>query len=150
VVAVDNASGDYLVEQRGLLEFADSNFYDGAILVYLAMVRAAAELDDPSQMTREQVRDNMMFLADKSGTVVFAGPDELAGGIEAIQAGDAIDYDGASGPVDFSEPTTNPEENDDAGGDVEQNLEEFHLIDGGFVPGDLFDCIEMDCARVTR
>jgi hypothetical protein len=152
VIVVENASGDYLLEARGALELADSNFYDAAALLFLAIAQAADGLADPTTVTREQIRDSMKLVSEKQdATVVYAGPTELAKGIEAIRAGEKIDYDGASGPVDFSPATTNPEENDDAGGDVEENLEEFRLTDGMFVPGDLFDCVaDPACPRVTR
>jgi hypothetical protein len=151
VVAADNASGAYLLEAREALSIADSNFYDAAVLVYLAMMQAAAELDDPTLMTHAQIRDQLKLVNVKEGsTIIYAGPAELTKAAEAIAAGTPIDYDGASGPVDFSARTTNVEEDDDAGGNVFGNQEEFHVENGAFVPGDLFDCITGDCVRMAR
>jgi hypothetical protein len=151
VVAENNLSGDYLLAERGILQLADANHYDAVVLALLATIQAAQALDDPTQVTRAAIRDNVKLVNEKTGsTVAYAGPTELAKAIDAIQAGQKIDYDGASGPVDFSPPTTDPEQNDDAGGNVLCNLEEFTVIDGAFVPGDLFDCVSADCARTQR
>jgi hypothetical protein len=151
VITTDTPSGQYLKDERGTVELADSNFYDAATMVFLAAIKAAQEVDDPTQITGAMVRDHLKLLSDKSGTVVYAGPDGLTDAIAAIKAGDAIDYDGASGPVDLSEPTTNVEENDDAGGEIAQNQEEYVVINEEFVVGDLFDCVsDKDCPRTPR
>jgi hypothetical protein len=151
VLVVDNASGAHLLDRRGTLELADANFYDAAAAVFLAIVQAADQLEDPTQVTRAQIRDSLKRVSEKQGaTVVSAGPEGLLEGIHAIKAGLPIDYDGASGPIDFSARTTDPAEDDDAGGNVRNDLEEFFVMGGQFVPGDLFDCIAQDCARVER
>jgi len=72
----------------------DSSFYDAAALILLAI--AKAESTDPAEVLAA-----VRTLSDPSGSIVRAG--ELAEGIRLIREGRAINYDGASGPVDVDE-----------------------------------------------
>ena len=88
--------------------------YDAAYLLVTAMA-LAADPDDGSL-----VRD---ALAVTSGGDTTFGPGEWATAAAAIAAGaTALDYRGASGDVDF-----------DGNGDVQGNIEEWAIRDGGFV-----------------
>jgi len=72
----------------------DSSFYDATALILLAIARA--ESTEPAAVLAA-----LRTLADPSGTIVRAG--ELAEGLRLIRDGRAINYDGASGPVDVDE-----------------------------------------------
>jgi len=88
--------------------------YDATYLLVTAMA-LAADPDDGAQ-----VRD---ALAGTTGGEVHFGPGEWATAVAAIDAGaTALDYDGASGDVDFDE-----------NGDVQGNIEEWAIRDGEFV-----------------
>ncbi len=82
------------------------------VLSLLAMVKAsvtnaAAGNMDPTTMTGTQVRDALNQLNDQDPAnaatrVTFGtGATEIAKGIKAIDAGLPVDYDGASGNVNF-------------------------------------------------
>jgi ABC-type branched-subunit amino acid transport system substrate-binding protein len=71
-----------------------ANTFDAAILLALA-IEAAGGVDDPVK-----VRDKL-FEVSKEGEAF--GPDRLPEAIEAIARGQNVDYNGASGNVDFDE-----------------------------------------------
>ena len=68
--------------------------YDAAAIMLLAI--AAAGSTDPAQ-----IRAQVVPVSSPPGTVVGAG--DLATALRLIRAGEDIDYDGASGPVDVDE-----------------------------------------------
>lgn len=72
----------------------DSSFYDAAALILLAI--AKSESTEPAEILAA-----VRSFSDPSGTIVRAG--ELAEGLRLIREGRAINYDGASGPVDVDE-----------------------------------------------
>jgi hypothetical protein len=81
----------------------DSDIYDGAFLFALGTLAAAKGLTDPATVTGAQIRDAMIQLNDPNGEVIRIGPEEFAKGARAIAEGRAINYEGASGPVDFDD-----------------------------------------------
>ncbi|MCY4114329.1 MAG: ABC transporter substrate-binding protein [Chloroflexi bacterium] len=68
--------------------------YDATIAVALA-TEAAGSTDGPS------IRDQLRAVGGGPGEVVFAGPEGIARALEILSAGDAVDYDGASGTLDW-------------------------------------------------
>jgi hypothetical protein len=103
---VENESGNtFKAEQTAITGWeptsAEANAYDGASLLMLAAIKAGSALPDPSKVTAAQVRDALTQLQDPAGTLIGAGPASLAKGIDLLEAGKPINYDGASGPVDF-------------------------------------------------
>ncbi|MHB8878393.1 MAG: type 1 periplasmic-binding domain-containing protein [Myxococcaceae bacterium] len=112
----------------------DSNFYDSATVLFLAAVAAvqANGLEKPSEITPVQLRDALYKISDKSpeATVVYAGPEEFAKAVDLITAGKPIDYEGASGPVDF-----------DAIGDVKTKLVRWVVEARQFRDVDVYDCV---------
>jgi hypothetical protein len=79
----------------------DSHVYDGGILFALGTVKASLGMADPSEVTGAEIRDAMLTLNEPGGIKVGIGPEEFAKGVDAIANGDAINYEGASGPCDF-------------------------------------------------
>jgi ABC-type branched-subunit amino acid transport system substrate-binding protein len=72
----------------------DAQAFDAVILTFLAALRAGSA--EP-----EAIRDNLQAVSGPEGTkVTFEQLDEA---IRAILDGDEIDYEGASGPIDFDE-----------------------------------------------
>ena len=67
--------------------------YDAAILVALAIERAG-------KATGEAIRDNLRAVANPPGEKIYYG--EWAKAIALLNAGEEIDYEGVSGPVDFN------------------------------------------------
>jgi branched-chain amino acid transport system substrate-binding protein len=68
------------------------NAYDAIYILALAMVSAGA-FDGPD------IRDHMRTVANSPG--VTFGPGQFAAAVAALKAGMKIDYDGASGSIDF-------------------------------------------------
>ncbi len=68
--------------------------YDATIA--LALAAEAAGSSDGSA-----IRDQLRAVGGGPGEVVFAGPEGIARALEILRAGDAVDYDGASGSLDW-------------------------------------------------
>jgi hypothetical protein len=108
----------------------DSSVYDSTVVMSLALVKASRALPDPSQVTGAQVRDALGQLNDKAGEVIGVGAAEFAKAFQRFAAGTPINYQGASGPVDF-----------DASGNVWVKLALYAGVDGAFVDLQKFDCV---------
>src|SRR5262249_54215254 len=140
-----NASGQvFATEQQQRTMWAPAAYeaqaYDAMTVSLLAVVKAAQALDDPSMVTPTQVRDALGQMNDPTGQMVRTGPTELKTAVQLIAAGMPINYDGASGPVDF-----------DAVGDVRSRAVTWTITGGQFVETALFDCISSnDCPQVTQ
>jgi ABC-type branched-subunit amino acid transport system substrate-binding protein len=70
--------------------------YDAVYVISLA-----AEMADSVDGTA--IRDALREVADEPGTVVGPGTEGWQAAVAAIDAGDDIDYQGATGPVEFDE-----------------------------------------------
>jgi len=108
----------------------DSDVYDGGFLFALGTVMASKDLADPSTVTGAQIRDAMLQLNDPNGEVIRIGPDEFAKGAKAIAEGRAINYEGASGPVDF-----------DAYGRAKNRISHWRVNGGQATDMAVYDCI---------
>jgi hypothetical protein len=116
----------------------DGAAYDAMAVALLAAVKAASALPDPATVTPAQVKQAMTRLNVKSGQVIRTGVDEFKKAVAAIATGVDVDYEGASGPVDFDN------------GEVKANLAlyEIQRVDGAlqFVETQVYDCIsDPDC-----
>ncbi len=80
----------------------------------IALAAAAGESTDPVS-----IRDNLRVINDPDGEVI--GPGEFARAVELLEAGAAINYQGASGSVDF-----------DANGDVGGTFAHWEIQDGEY------------------
>jgi hypothetical protein len=81
----------------------DSGAYDAGFLTALAIVKATEEGGDPASVRGEDVREMLKTLNDPDGEVIRPGADEFAKAVELIADGEAVNYEGASGPCDFDE-----------------------------------------------
>ena len=86
--------------------------YDAGAIIALAVVAAGS--DEPGA-----VRDALRAVANPPGTEIGPGSAELRRGIELLRAGEEINYQGASGPVDL-----------DANGDVSGAMGVWRILDG--------------------
>jgi hypothetical protein len=144
IAYMNNASGTiFKTEQQAVTGWApaayESQGYDAMALALLSMVKASITAGDPLAVTSLQTRDALTTLNTPGALVIRTGATELKKGIEAIIAGTAINYEGASGTVDF-----------DAVGNV-KNLAVLWQIEGGqFVEKQTFDCVtSADCPALT-
>ncbi len=112
--------------------------YDAIMLGALATIVATKDMDDPSQVTGEQIRAAMWQLNDPAGTEILAGPDGIAQAIPLIKAGMPINYSGVSGPLDF-----------DANAFVLGNMAHWTITGGHFVDQQLYDCTHGAPCTVT-
>lgn len=142
-VPSDGVSGQMFDQRfRDVLKIArqsqwDSDVYDAAFLFALGTVKAAQGMSDPAQVTGAQIRDAMLQLNDPTGLVVRIGPDEFAKGAQAIAAGQAINYEGASGPCDF-----------DAYGRARNRISHWRVEQGEVKDIATYDCIaDESCPR---
>ena len=105
-------------------------------MVKASVINAAAGNMDPTTMTGTQVRDALLQLNDQDPAnaatrVTFGtGTTEIAKGIKAIVAGLPVDYDGASGNVNF-----------DSVGNVFDIATLWSIQGGQFHEDKRFDCV---------
>jgi hypothetical protein len=107
----------------------DSSVFDATMVLGLATLKAARGMSDPTKVTGQQVRDALMQMNDPAAEVIRVGSDEVFKAYQKIMAGAAINYEGASGPLDF-----------DSGGNVWMNLALYAGVDGAFTDVQKFDC----------
>ncbi|MGK3989459.1 hypothetical protein WME99_40810 [Sorangium sp. So ce136] len=118
----------------------DSSVYDSMVVALLGTVKAALALEDPSKVTGPEVNVALDQINDPAGTVVRTGTEEFKRAIEAIAAGKAINYEGASGPCDF-----------DSVGDVKGDIAVYKVQNGKFVELRTYACTKDDaCPLATK
>jgi branched-chain amino acid transport system substrate-binding protein len=81
--------------------FWDSNSYDAAMSIVLAAL--AAGRGDLQAVTPVQVKDALRRINEKGGVSVTGKPEDVRLAIRTLKEGKAINYQGASGRVDFDE-----------------------------------------------
>ena len=94
-----------------------ANAYDAAALIGLSAYAAKAK---GKALTSANIRDQLREVADPPGT--FIGPGEFSAAFKLLDQGRPINYEGASGSVDF-----------DANGDVAAPIEIWRFKDGKIV-----------------
>ena len=95
-----------------------SKNYDAAVLVGLAAAAAGTVTDSAA------IRDQLRRVANPPGVAVGPGPAGIRRALELIAEGVDVNYEGASGPVDF-----------DASGDIRAGfIEVWRVEDGRIVP----------------
>lgn len=136
-VVLDNgASGDVFAAELTAATShapvaADANAYDAAMLTMLASLVATKGAADPTQLTGQQLRDALKLINNPAGTVIRTGPAEFAKAVALIDAGSPINYEGASGPLDF-----------DANGGVLNRVVHWTVENAQFVDKEKYDCIK--------
>ena len=135
-VLLDGAGGDTFLQEYEAYYgipavYRDAIYYDAALTLLLATVIASEGLPDRTLVTGDKVRDAMKKLSDPTGEPVGTGSDEFARAVGLIAAGKAINYQGASGPMDY-----------DANGNVVGRLAQYKANNGEFVDVARFDCVK--------
>lgn len=119
--------------------YRDSHYYDNALSLMLATWRAARALPDPLAVTGAEVRDALPGLADTNAGIVRPGVAAITAGIKTLDAGGTINYEGASGPLDY-----------DANQNIKNRLAHYRLVDGQYVDVTRYDCVKAsDTANPT-
>jgi branched-chain amino acid transport system substrate-binding protein len=113
--------------------FRDAVFYDSAMTLMLAAVLAGANLEDPAAVTGAQIRDALVRTSAVNGQPVGAGATEFARAIGHLRAGQPINYDGASGPMDY-----------DADLNIRNRISHFRIEGTRTVDLATFDCVRGD------
>jgi ABC-type branched-subunit amino acid transport system substrate-binding protein len=108
----------------------DNNNYDAATLTMLASLIAAQGFPDPSTITGADVRTALATLSTPGGLVVGTGTAEFVKAINAIALASPINYEGASGPLDF-----------DANNQVVNRVVHFKIIGTTFTDLSVYDCV---------
>jgi hypothetical protein len=144
---VDTKSGNtFAAEQAAITGWAptsgEANAYDAAVLLMFAAIKAGSALPDPTKVTPAQLRDALSQLQDPAGTSIGAGPADLAKGIDLLEAGKPINYDGASGPVDFDEVGN-------TGGFAEYYVVENSNNAPAFIAKTVYSCDQANCTAQT-
>jgi len=135
-VLLDNgASGDVFRSEYTALYgvdvvYRDANYYDAAVTLMLATAIASVGMADPYAVTGAQIRDALRRTSDPQGAPIGTGRDEMAKAARLIAQGQPINYEGASGPMDF-----------DANGNVVDRLAHFQAQSGQFADLTHFDCV---------
>lgn len=113
--------------------FRDAQYYDNAMTLMLATLKAARGLEDPTQVDPAAVRDAMMTLSDPTAEIVRPGPEGAARAVQLIIEDKPMNYEGASGPMDH-----------DANLTIKNRLAHYKVQDGNYVDSTYFDCIRSD------
>jgi hypothetical protein len=115
----------------------DAQAHDGAMMLMLASLEAlrftgSASSVSPAMLTGKQVRAALetVHLELGRGEKVYAGAHGLRQAALAIAEGRSINYEGASGPVDF-----------DDGGNVRNNFVQFRVKQQRFVDETTYTCV---------
>ena len=117
----------------------DSSVYDSMAVALLGALKAAIALDDPSEVTGNDVKEALDQINAPGGKVVRPGVAGFKSAIEALAAGKDINYEGASGPCDF-----------DAVGDVKGNVAIYEVQNQKFVETAVYDCIADDSCPLKQ
>jgi ABC-type branched-subunit amino acid transport system substrate-binding protein len=120
-------SDRFLQATRVSPSFWDSNSYDAAMSIILAAL--AAGKGDPRAVTPTQVRDALATINNASGVPVTGSPSDLRKALETFRNGGLINYQGASGNVDF-----------DANGNVLNKVAYWSVTQNRFQDQRVYDC----------
>ena len=130
----DTFKGDYESTFGTRVVYRDSIYYDAASAVMLGALIGLQGVagKDPTQLAGTQVADGMRRTSDvaNGGSVIRTGVEQYKSAIALIESGAPINYEGASGPMDF-----------DANQNILDRLAHYKVADGAFVDVQTFDCV---------
>jgi len=75
-----------------------TNFYDAIAVAGLAAAKCEA---DGMDITPVCIRDNLREVANPPGETIMPGAESLKQGLDLLREGEAVNYEGAAGAVDF-------------------------------------------------
>lgn len=126
----------------------EAQAYDAVVMALLAVVKASQQVEHPAtEIAPATVRENLKTLSvpiaqDPNRLLVTAGPSALADAVAAIIDNPQvnINYDGASGPVDF-----------DGAGNVSSRGALWSIEGQKFIEPIVYDCVTSSaCPQVPR
>lgn len=129
-ISGETFKADYAAFYQKQIHYRDAHYYDNAMTLMLGMWRAAHALADPNELTGEQVKLAMPGVEDTNGLVVHTGIAEYTAAIRALDSGATINYEGASGPLDY-----------DANQNIKDKLTLFRVRNQQFEDLATYDCI---------
>ena len=156
ISAMNNKSGTlFATEQSAKTGYApaayESQGYDAMVLALLAVIKASIDnkdaiinpttmVADPALLTPDMVHTALGQLNTPGADVTFyAGATEFKNAIDAFMAGQTVNYNGASGNVDF-----------DAKGDTRDFATLWKIQGGVFNETQYFDCVtDNTCALLS-
>ncbi len=116
----------------------DPQAYDGVVSMLLAAAVAAQPLEDASVVEGPLIREGLKKVNDPSGLKVGPGTADLVKALNAIKAGQPINYEGGSGSCDF-----------DANRNTLGKIVHWKVEDRKFVDYEQYDCAKgTDCPVV--
>jgi ABC-type branched-subunit amino acid transport system substrate-binding protein len=107
----------------------DSHAYDATMTAIYGILVASKDMENPTLVTGAQIRDAIKTINNPAGLVVMPGPDGVAAAVAAINQGQPINYQGASGPCDF-----------DAYGRALTKLAYWRFDQGDYRQAGVYDC----------
>jgi ABC-type branched-subunit amino acid transport system substrate-binding protein len=105
--------------------------YDAAAVSGLAVLIAAQQTGDIDTVGNDEIKAALPQTSATNGVRVIAGVEGMRAAIRAVKSGQAVNYDGASGHIDF-----------DQYGDVRSFLSRNVVQSGSWVNAQIFDCTE--------
>ena len=123
---------DYETTFGTRIVYRDAIYYDAATVLMLGALIGSQPLTDRTAVTGAQIASGMRKTSDVpgGGAVVRTGVAEFKNAIAHIKAGEAINYEGASGPMDF-----------DAVQNILDRLVHYQVSGGAFTDVETFDCV---------
>jgi hypothetical protein len=147
IAYMNNPSGTlFATEQSSKTGYAPAAYeaqgYDAMALAQLAVIKASIDnmITDPATLSPDMVHTALDQLNNPSADVTFgAGATEFVKAITALEAGQSVNYNGASGNVDF-----------DANGDTRDYATLWKIQGGQFIETQYFDCVKDNtCGALT-
>ncbi|RYZ08394.1 MAG: amino acid ABC transporter substrate-binding protein [Myxococcales bacterium] len=138
----DDASGKAFqsaFEENGdQAEMGCSGAYDSTVALMLASIAASVDLEDPSEVTAEAVREAMARISDPEGEPVSATVEDFQRAYEVLTTGGTVRYDGASGATNYNES-----------GDATPVLVHWEVEQKKFIETDVYDCSSDELCAIT-
>jgi hypothetical protein len=137
-ITLDNGSSgttfqnDYEAAFGTRVVYRDAIYYDAATVMMLGALVGSQPLTDKTAVTGAQIAAGMRKTSDvaNGGAVVRTGVNEFKAAIAHIKAGEAINYEGTSGPMDF-----------DSAQNILDRLVHYQVSGGAFTDVETFDCV---------
>lgn len=134
--------------------FLDAQSYDSAMVIMLGALQAAgaAQIRDPTQFTRLEaklLRNGMMSINSKAANAYPIDIDHLADAVGYLASGEQIDYQGASGPCDFSKQVAGPQ-GEEGGGLVRNRIVHWKVENNRFKDDETYDCVTDDACTKSN
>jgi branched-chain amino acid transport system substrate-binding protein len=134
----DRFAADFKERYGTSVVYRDAIYYDNAMTLMLAALIAAQPLADPTAVTGEMIRSALPRTSVPGAEVIQPGEAGFARAAQLIAKGQPINYEGASGPMDY-----------DDFGNVVQRLARYRAEKGLFQDVAKYDCVRAEsCPQI--